>query len=916
MSLDLALTLSFEGISLLTRVPGGWHLLGEVTLDSEDLAGDLTQLRQLAIDVAGPDFGTMLVLPNDQIKYLSLPEGRMSDKRRRAKATEALEANTPYTMDQLIFDLHVSGKTPQVAAVARETLQEATTFATEHAFNPLRFTAIPPAEDFDKAPDFGLSDAARAGVHVAADPVRIQVIGHGPLERPLERPDASADHDSQGRAESVSTEQGAVGDAAALTEQNAAPIDAPMQQDLFPQAEAEAAQHEATTDPKPVEQPEDGQPENVALQPDAQTPKETEHFQLENPLPTETLAETDAAPPQEPLEAAPAFASMRAQKDVTPASQAKSLGGASRDVTGTNAPRIPSDSGAADFNALRFDPAKAVAGLQVDAHTDLDTREDAGDAADAGTFSSNRSKTRIAPAAPTLKGAMAEPGQAGRKGRKRTDAVEKQNMTVFGSRQHSIGGKPRHLGLILTFVLLAFLGAIAVWASFFAEDGVAGLFGGDKAETQIATAPDAILQPSTQPATETTSQTSAQPNGVSDEQLDGRIDTPLQAGTGEVTPDAAPTTQDATLADPLEEDTAALLEVEADTQAELVAQDDDLQTALLAPSDTNSLTDSAEVEMMEDQGDLGALSQQDAEARYAVTGIWQRAPQPPADLLSDSSDDIYIASIDRNHTAFDAVALPAIPNLTTDLLPQRQLSPVAANAQFDFDERGLVVASTDGTLNPEGVMVYLGRPAPLPPRYPDRSVAEAQLLSPSNTVQLALSRPRLRPADLLEQNQRATLGGLTLDELAKIRPQLRPLSDKQVAEADTTPTKYAVKTSLRPRAKPANIAQLAQRATASQSVASVVAVPASATIVPDIPTTASVARQATIKDAINLHKVNLIGVYGTSSNRRALVRLSNGRYKKVQVGDRIDGGKVAAIGQDELRYLKSGKNVTLKMPKG
>ncbi|MCP4825421.1 MAG: hypothetical protein GY892_15090, partial [Shimia sp.] len=83
-----------------------------------------------------------------------------------------------------------------------------------------------------------------------------------------------------------------------------------------------------------------------------------------------------------------------------------------------------------------------------------------------------------------------------------------------------------------------------------------------------------------------------------------------------------------------------------------------------------------------------------------------------------------------------------------------------------------------------------------------------------------------------------------------------------------------------------------------------------------IPTTASVARQATIQNAINLKKINLIGVYGTASNRRALVRLSSGRYKKVQVGDRIDGGKVAAIGEGELRYIKSGKNITLKMPKG
>ncbi|MEC9251008.1 MAG: HAD hydrolase-like protein, partial [Pseudomonadota bacterium] len=52
----------------------------------------------------------------------------------------------------------------------------------------------------------------------------------------------------------------------------------------------------------------------------------------------------------------------------------------------------------------------------------------------------------------------------------------------------------------------------------------------------------------------------------------------------------------------------------------------------------------------------------------------------------------------------------------------------------------------------------------------------------------------------------------------------------------------------------------------------------------------------TLRNAINLNRINLIGVYGQPSDRRALVRLSNGRYRKVKVGDRIDGGRVLAIG--------------------
>ena len=85
---------------------------------------------------------------------------------------------------------------------------------------------------------------------------------------------------------------------------------------------------------------------------------------------------------------------------------------------------------------------------------------------------------------------------------------------------------------------------------------------------------------------------------------------------------------------------------------------------------------------------------------------------------------------------------------------------------------------------------------------------------------------------------------------------------------------------------------------------------------PRIPTRANVAKQATFVNAINLSKLNLIGIYGTSSNRYALVRTSGGRYDKVQVGDRIDGGRVAAITSTELRYQKSGKMLTLAMPRG
>jgi type IV pilus biogenesis protein PilP len=80
---------------------------------------------------------------------------------------------------------------------------------------------------------------------------------------------------------------------------------------------------------------------------------------------------------------------------------------------------------------------------------------------------------------------------------------------------------------------------------------------------------------------------------------------------------------------------------------------------------------------------------------------------------------------------------------------------------------------------------------------------------------------------------------------------------------------------------------------------------------PIIPSSASVARTATMKNALNLGRVNLIGVYGSSSSRRALVRMGNGRYVKVSVGDRLDGGQVVAISDTRLVYQKGGRQFAL-----
>lgn len=86
---------------------------------------------------------------------------------------------------------------------------------------------------------------------------------------------------------------------------------------------------------------------------------------------------------------------------------------------------------------------------------------------------------------------------------------------------------------------------------------------------------------------------------------------------------------------------------------------------------------------------------------------------------------------------------------------------------------------------------------------------------------------------------------------------------------------------------------------------------------PVIPARVPVATQSTQRNAINLGKVNLIGTYGPTGERYALVRLRSGRFiKNVRVGDRIDGGRVTAIGASEIHYVRNGRRITLRLPAG
>jgi hypothetical protein len=323
---------------------------------------------------------------------------------------------------------------------------------------------------------------------------------------------------------------------------------------------------------------------------------------------------------------------------------------------------------------------------------------------------------------------------------------------------------------------------------------------------------------------------------------------------------------------------------------------------------------------------------------------WRTDPAAPALPAIGTDFDIEIAAIDPVTVSTDAFAMP--PFGAADRLPGADSAAVAA-AEDAVPPGGVALEIADG----DGVDAGA-------PGDPGAAGAADGTLQPT-ALAAALTddfRPRVRPEGLVEEAERARFNGLTLNDLAEVRPSERPASPQADPSINPEATAQAVQRSPLPQTRPANMEELvaaaraepeptpvaeaepelsadppegvAAASTASEGVETARApepeAPAATTdeepepevvaAAPSLPTRAEVAREATVKNAIRLGQINLIGVYGTPSDRRALIRLSSGRFVKVKVGDRVDGGQVAQIGDNSLRYVKSGREHTLVVP--
>ncbi|WOI57282.1 hypothetical protein [Palleronia sp. LCG004] len=347
----------------------------------------------------------------------------------------------------------------------------------------------------------------------------------------------------------------------------------------------------------------------------------------------------------------------------------------------------------------------------------------------------------------------------------------------------------------------------------------------------------------------------------------------------------------------------------------------------------------------------------DEAGRYAAIGIDASAPVVPDVPLADRVEELRITALDADLRAQDRVArLAEIDDIDTppNLATSEETSPENSGGE-----------ETD-TRQDTAPAVPTIRPAAVPerPELDQPQSDEAEAIEPA-AIPEPEARPRARPSDpaSAELEAQDPLSGSVAVQSADAetpRPNARPPGETATEIAVTLVPQAAERPETMPRARPATqvaavdpnrtdtarrdgsaaasaaAAALAglvpsaasaaapvarsvtpqNRPAAPERAAPVEVAQASAIARPSGPTSGSVASRATIASAMNLRQVNLMGVYGSESNRRALIRLPNGRFEKVQVGDRVDGGRVQAIGDNRLSYVKSGRQIVLEMPGG
>ncbi len=951
MKPTFALDLTREAIGLLHRTPKGWLSIGEVAFDAPDLPEALDYLRKTALGLSPLGVATKLILPNSQILYTEVHAPGPSREEKRRQIATALEGRTPYDVEDLVFDWSGKGATVKVAVIARETLAEAEGFAVEHRLNPVSFVAIPEDGAFVGEPWFGPT-AAATGLLAEDETVERDREPVSVLHRELPKAEpAPAPTPPVPAAPEPVDEDPLPGLEEALNAD--IPVDAPPPQPA-PEPKALSADLDDAIDDDALSDLETtlsmvdtkvGGPPQPAADPVAPAPEpEPEEAPFAHVTDTSAFPEDDAPPaaakvpviddldddipPAPPSAAMVAFASRRsAAGDTIP-----------RPMDGVTRPAAPAVAAKAPVTARSGAASKGFPGL-VTAPSIPGTR------AKAKLKGSDIPRPAIAGGPTTVKSPARPGGTFGT-----LAPAKKRTGTVF---------------MVMVGLLLLFLALVAAWASYFMNNGTATTEQASVTEEVVPGVDDEMLADMQDP--EGMTDPIPEAAGTTTEAADaGALATeslPVNIGGEEAATDLA--VDDAAAPD------VAGAEPETVPETELAAADPAPAPADPAPDTTVATDVSAATAPVEDQDEifLSAMDAPppalDALALPALTEARDLLPDPampppaPGTVYKFDGNGLLLPTPDGIMSPEGVFLIagkpPLLPTARSDVAtaaalaaapvpgPEAPADTAAASPVASPSDASLVTAGTEpapeAALPPADPALAGFRPRPRPEGLAPASPDDAAL-TPETATEFAGLRPLPRPASVAAAaaalapapTETAGLGAqgasLTAQAEAKLaeaaaleaqnpsivaismRPAARPNDFSDAVEAAVAaavrepapaPEAEVEVAAAAPEAKPEEIAELDEPETASAA--------------PSIPTKASVAKQATYANAINLSKINLIGTYGTDSRRYALIRQSNGKYKKVKVGDKIDGGTVKAITDTEVRYQKGGRLVSLKMPK-
>lgn len=961
MKPTFALTLSHESIGLLHRTPDGWLSIGSVATDDPDLAGALDYLRGAALGLEPQGFATKVVIPNSEILYDTVRAPGPKPAQRRAQIAAAIEGRTPYNLDELAFDWSGTGEQVQVAVVARETLAEAEAFATEHRFNPVSFVAMPDPGGFAAEPWFGLTSCApdllAPGEKVVRDQDPIRLVKRGPSGEAV----ATVDETEPAEPSEVSAPALAqvdpplpaadptVGKTPAEPEAAIAPADPdpapqPPEPDVTEPALPAPVAEDTAADPAPVAPV--AAPVDAVMETPTEPPPPAPVAAEIIPSTADAVADVPATAPAQPTGASPAE-----EPDQTLAwpgeDDAETLAQTKASLAASLAPPpVPAHAAAPALEADLPPPvapsvqralAAARAGREAPALRTVETGSasltEKVQKAIVKTAKATKGKPKppaprpaLAPPPPPLPPSATQPHVP-------PATSEAEKMTVFGERRSPVGGKPRFLGLMLTALLLLILMLVAVWAAMFLDpqqeaarpeaEAIAALA---PTETPAAPAPDLPADAALPPAaTEAEPAATAAPEAVTEAEAPEPVAQPEPAALDEPAP--VVTTNAATLAGnapatgpgagagiPLPQADEAL---SAPQRMELAAVPPG--NADPAPAPPGALPE------------FGALYQFDAEGNILPT---------PEGVITPDGVRIVAGRPDRLPPPRPVAAVPdpaPQPIVTAPpspgaiaILPQAE-APAPAAFQDDA-----AAPRRRPSQRPADLVVA---PAPATPAAPEAPVADEGALPGLSPTSIAARRPAPRPASVLvaaEADRARAVAAAAAAAAASAstalaaeaglpatrRPVARPadLARAAVAAAVAPPVVTEREATVRPAPEPEPVAAARAPRNSPRFGAHPDDVfddgePEAVSASPNIPTRASVARQATVTGALNLGRTNLIGVFGASNARYALVRESGGRLVRVKVGDRVDGGRVVAIGTSDLSYQRSGETVRLTMPR-